>query len=288
MKTVREGSKKAGTAHISCLTYQNLHNISHFHSDYELVYVSRGNASIVLGERSFSLEPHGGAFIGSDEIHRISSDEHTVITVLKIDKAFFEKHFTQRALITPIFKNAPHMEDMLKRIMNELTGDAYNSFLMADTLATELFIYLFRTEASTSDARRLLSKTGSHALYVDICRKIAAEYSTVCFDSMAAHMHFSRPYFSKVFHSMFGMTFTQYVNTVRIAAAIEKIKEGKASITEIALSCGFNTIRNFNRVFKKLTGFTPSELPQNYVFLYNLQNGYGLDPTLNCTRLLEE
>ena len=288
MRTVREGSSKAGSTHVSCFTYQNLNNISHFHSDYELVYVHKGTADITIGEKTFLIRENEGIFIVGEEIHRISSDEHTVTTVLKVDRAFFEKRFASKALLTPIISEAAYISETLRRIKDELRSEADNRFLMADTLATELFILLFRRETCTSDARQLLSRSNSHTLYIDVCRKIAAEYNTVTFDGMAAHMHFSKPYFSKVFHSMFGMTFTQYVNTVKVAAVIERIKEGKTSITEAALSCGFNTIRNFNRVFKRLTGYTPSELPHNYVFLYSLQNGYELDPTLNCTRLLEE
>ena len=84
------------------------------------------------------------------------------------------------------------------------------------------------------------------------------------------------------------MTFIQYLNTVRIAAALEKIKQGRMSMTEISDSCGFNSIRNFNRVFKKYTGYSPKSIPADYVFLYSLQEGYGLDPTLNCTIVIDE
>jgi AraC-like DNA-binding protein len=84
------------------------------------------------------------------------------------------------------------------------------------------------------------------------------------------------------------MTFTQYLNTIKIAAAIEKLRKNEMSITKIALECGFNTIRNFNRVFKKFTGYTPNSLPPDYVFLYRLQDGYGIDPTLNCTIVMKD
>ena len=99
-------------------------------------------------------------------------------------------------------------------------------------------------------------------------------------------MHFSGPYFSKLFHSIFGMTFTRYLNTVKVAAAIEKLREGNLSITEISSMCGFNTIRTFNRVFRSFTGYAPKDLPSNYVFLYSLKDGCGLNPTLNCTKIL--
>ena len=124
-------------------------------------------------------------------------------------------------------------------------------------------------------------------LYREICAKISNEYDTITFAEAAKYLHFSEPYFSKIFHKLFGMTFTQYLNTVRIAAAIEKLKAGNLSVTEVSASCGFNTIRNFNRVFKNFTGYTPGELPSDYVFLYNLQEDFGLDPTLNCSEIIE-
>ena len=51
----------------------------------------------------------------------------------------------------------------------------------------------------------------------------------------------------------------------------------------------FNTIRNFNRVFKEMTGYTPGTLPRDYSFACNLhRNGEGgFDPTLGCTVVLE-
>ena len=102
-------------------------------------------------------------------------------------------------------------------------------------------------------------------------------------------MHFSEPYFSKVFHNIFGMTFTQYLNTLKVSAAVEKIAEGKMSMTEISIACGFGTIRNFNRVFKELTGYSPKKLPDNFIFVsgFKEDSHISFDPTLNCTEIVE-
>ena len=58
-------------------------------------------------------------------------------------------------------------------------------------------------------------------------------------------------------------------------------------MTEISIACGFGTIRNFNRVFKEFTGYSPKKLPENYVF-YNFKDNdkKDFDPTLNCTVVL--
>ena len=51
-----------------------------------------------------------------------------------------------------------------------------------------------------------------------------------------------------------------------MSKAIEKMKQ-RPDVTMAALmsECGFNTLRNFNRVFKEVTGYPPSRLPTGYV-----------------------
>ena len=59
------------------------------------------------------------------------------------------------------------------------------------------------------------------------------------------------------------MTFSMYLNHIRVNKAIDLIQNTDLSMTEIAMNCGFETIRNFNRVFKEIMGCTPSEYLRN-------------------------
>lgn len=276
-----------GTAHISCIKYKNLNNISHYHSDHELVYINKGQATITINENTFNLKSKDCVFIYSNDIHYIQSDESTFITVLKAKSKHFENIFTSKKLLSPIIKENRNTERILDNIRSELTLYHDNSDIMADSIATQLFIEVLRSEKTSMCKSEFYNKQATNQLYNEICKKIFNEYRTITFKDAAKHMHLSEPYFSKVFRNISGMTFTQYLNTVRIAAAIERLKQGNVSITAISADCGFNTIRNFNRVFKKFTGYSPNSLPSNYVFLYSLREGYGLDPTLNCTEILE-
>jgi AraC-like DNA-binding protein len=265
-----------------------LKNLSHYHSDYEFVYINKGKAIVTVGENIFNLKDTQAVFICGNEIHCISSDEDTVITVLKISNKYFENIFASKTLLCPIINDCSYVGDLLESIHSELISGKDNNEIMAECIATQLLITLQRNEKTVKHIEQLSNKSNSYMLYDEICKKIVNEYNTVTFSKVAEYMHFSEPYFSKVFHNIFGMTFTQYLNTIKIAVAIEKIKENKMSITEIASGCGFNTIRNFNRVFKKLTGYSPNNLPSNFVFLYRLQDRYGLDPTLSCTKVIEK
>ncbi len=66
-------------------------------------------------------------------------------------------------------------------------------------------------------------------------------------------------YFSALFHSCFRMNFKEFVNIFRYAYATEMLSDKTKNISYIAVECGFQSIRSFNRVFKKLSGKTPGE-----------------------------
>jgi AraC-like DNA-binding protein len=288
MNTVFESSNSKGFSQISCIKYKNLNNLSHYHSDYELIHINEGSALISVNEHLFKVHENGSVFVNSNDIHHIHADENTIITVLKADWEFFEKVFAQKALSSPQIPKDIDVKHFLEAVYAELKRDDENSDLMANCMTVQFFITLLRNSKTVERKAEASGRMSIHEIYRELCRKIADEYVSITFEEAARHMKFSEPHFSKVFHNIFGMTFTQYLNTVRIAAALEKIKQGHMNITEIAYSCGFNTIRNFNRVFKNFTGYSPKNIPSDYVFLYNLQDGYGLDPTLNCTIVLNE
>lgn len=276
-----------GNAHISCTKYKNLNNISHYHSDHELVFVNEGSATVFIGEKFFHLKERDCVWIHSNDIHYIQSDRATVITVLKAGEKHFKSIFASHKPRSPLIDQSDRIERDLNSIAFELKAQNDHSHIMADCIATQLFITLLRNGQAEPLESTGSGTSSTNQLYNTICQMVSSEYGTLTFSQAAKRLHFSEPYFSKVFHSIFGMTFTHYLNTVKVTAAIDKLKQGDLNITDISASCGFNTIRNFNRVFKKFTGYSPSTLPSNYAFLYSLQDGCGLNPTLNCSEILE-
>ena len=56
-----------------------------------------------------------------------------------------------------------------------------------------------------------------------------------------------------------GMTLIDYLNTVKIRAACDMIRQKKYNMTDIALGCGFNSSAYFCKVFKQETGLSPRE-----------------------------
>jgi AraC-like DNA-binding protein len=61
------------------------------------------------------------------------------------------------------------------------------------------------------------------------------------------------------------MTFTQYRNKQRICLAEQMILEGIFSITDIAYSCGFESLSRFSKVFKQIKGTPPQQFRQKNI-----------------------
>lgn len=66
-------------------------------------------------------------------------------------------------------------------------------------------------------------------------------------------------YFCKMFKKVTGLNFTDYVSRVRIEKAKNLLLNPNLRISEIAFEVGFQSLTHFNRVFKKITGHSPSE-----------------------------
>ncbi len=76
-----------------------------------------------------------------------------------------------------------------------------------------------------------------------------AEHITI--REVADYCSYSESYFMKFFKKHLGMGFIQYLNDYRLEQAAERLTETDASITDIAVACGFDNISYFNRSFKK-------------------------------------
>ncbi len=66
---------------------------------------------------------------------------------------------------------------------------------------------------------------------------------------------------SKILNTSLNQNFYDFINTYRVNEVKQRLDDGEAenfSILGIASDCGFNSKASFNRVFKKITGSTPS------------------------------
>ena len=66
-------------------------------------------------------------------------------------------------------------------------------------------------------------------------------------------------YFSEKFKEATGINFVEYVARTRYEKAAAMLRDPKLRVSEIGFAVGFQSLSQFNRVFKRLSGKSPSE-----------------------------
>lgn len=88
-------------------------------------------------------------------------------------------------------------------------------------------------------------------------------FEDLSLSSLSKQFHVESSYFSRVFKKEMGDNLMLYIAKRRIEKAIELINKKELSLTEISYLVGYDDYSYFNRVFRKITGKSPSEYKSN-------------------------
>ena len=87
----------------------------------------------------------------------------------------------------------------------------------------------------------------------------------ISIDEIVAHIGMNKSAFCTFIKKETGLTFTNYVNDVRLNLAAAALRESELPISEIGASVGLADTPYFCRIFKKKFGMTPTGYRKNYI-----------------------
>jgi AraC family transcriptional regulator len=114
--------------------------------------------------------------------------------------------------------------------------------------------------------------------------RVARAVAAIVADPMAEHRledlarlaHFSPFHFHRVYQAVAGETVAATVRRVRLALATQLLTRGGQSITEVALSVGYESPQAFTRAFGQFTGQSPRAFQQQ-------MHAVVLSPAKSCS-----
>ncbi len=267
--------------------YRNSHNLLHWHYDCELVYVERGSIDIFCEKHRYTLKEGQSLFVDSGQMHyQRANDPDTVLLVIVFDYNLIPAALQGYQLESPLIKYSYRIPHFYQDLRNILTAKKPFFAAEAGCRATQFMIELFRGET-------LIPRVGQDKraeTFKKLLEVVEEKFGEYSFADAVDFMGMSDAYFSRYFKSATGTTFSQYLNYIRVDNAIRILqRDPSAPMTEIAEHCGFATIRNFNRIFKELTGFAPSRLPRNYSLddKFSYPSDKLFNPTLYDCEMIE-
>lgn len=249
----------------------------HGHEDfYELVTVLSGSAEhIVDGERS--LISKGDVFvIGKSIVHGFENPKDFRICniMYRPDMLFSGEQdirqlpgFHALFLLEPYFSSTQHFQSRLKltpadfaqiQPLLDLAEAEYNSDnpgrrTLVLSVVRQLAVILSRLYDCPAKPREI-------AGIADAAAFMEAHYNeNISISDAAARSHYSQRHFIRLFTSAYGVTPQKYLLNVRVRHACAMLRDSSLSVTETALRCGFSDSNYFSRIFKKHTGYSPSE-----------------------------
>ncbi|NLP56899.1 AraC family transcriptional regulator [Lutibacter sp. B1] len=91
----------------------------------------------------------------------------------------------------------------------------------------------------------------------------------ISLNEIAEIAHMNPAAFSRHFKKVNKKPFSKYLNEIRIGYACKLLLEQKYNVTDICYESGFNNLSNFNRQFKTITNYSPTEYLKDYSKIYN-------------------
>lgn len=278
----------AGNEHVWVGKYRNLHNISHWHMEHELIACREGSAQVMLDDTMFNITQQQCIFCHSGCVHYISASPDSLLLVCLFNEKMYDPITSPFTLENPVFEDRYGILPKLSEIRHELQNQPIFFECRTEAMIGEILVDVFRGEPLRK-AQWQFSDVITR--YKQLLNHTDLEYEHITYRNAVQFMNMSDAYFSRYFKRQAGMTFSQYLNVVRIEKAVQLLDSAPTmKITDVMLRCGFNTIRSFNRVFREVTGFTPTTLPPGYVLntrsVPTIQGSF--DPTLSDAELLNE
>ena len=249
--------------------YRNSKNMLHWHDECELIYVERGAMDVVASGKDYHISQGNAMFFDSRTIHKmVSTDESTLLLVMVFDRSIINDFAMDITLVSPLIEQGEPVNEVYKLLLSELKNKQSMYTAMTASTVTGLMISLFRTMPITNKT----SISRINEKFAELLCDIEANSEWYTLRDAAKFMNMNPSYLSRLFSEKTGMHLMYYVNCIRVQRAIKMIKSADYSMTDIATLCGFGTIRNFNDIFKKYTGYAPTALPMNFVFTSTIEH----------------
>ncbi len=251
----------------------------HLHPHYELYILLSGERSYFVRDRVYEMHAGDIVLIGKHELHRTlpgKLPEHERI-VLYFGDGFAERQFGQHrdwllALFSqtyPVLHTSSKdgkdsiISSIIQQLVRELTLQPEGYILMVEQLAVTLLLHCARLPGRTATP----ASTMQHATQEQIteaARYIKQHYHTdLSLPKLAAHVHLSSAHLSRTFKRTTGFHLTEYVNTVRVQAAQQLLRNTDMKIIDVATATGFGNFSHFGKIFKQLCHVSPREYRQS-------------------------
>lgn len=285
-ETLRE-MKKHGTERFPFQYYQEHFNWNrletvewHWHSELEFVEILQGAIECHIGEEIIELREGDTFFINSGVIHKYQAPKvcrekqcmfSDILFLPEIiapnSSLIYEKYIRPIVLYGKPFlvmRQTQAWEESVQNLYHHIVNvclaeeDLTELRIQAGVseLWTRLFHYLYREKSEQQENKNILAQARLRKMMQFIWDHF---HEKITLDDIAASANISKSAALRCFRSGMQTSPVGYLNDFRLNRAKELLLTSHSTVSEIAVSVGFDNVGYFDRVFRRTFGLTPKQ-----------------------------
>ena len=256
--------------------------IPHYHRYIEILYINEGKIEVWINGKIVILVPGDMLIINSNVDHAMFSQTKYSYTVIKFyiemlncdaytlnDTKYliplYRKDFQSKHLLKKDNITNRHIKNIVHRIYDEWDSEKYGYEIAIRGCILQLFAEIIR-QWHDMDGFDFLSSYQDETINLimsaaDYCKQ---HYTDVTIEQLSKKYGLSYNYFSRTFKKVMNISFSSYINELKLSAAIHLLLTTNLNSTQIAYETGFSSTSYFIYNFRKKTGVTPSEYKDRF------------------------
>lgn len=239
---------------------------SHYHEYYEIYYLEAGERFHMVEDKLYKMEAGEFIIFPPYVMHHSYGAENMPFKRVLL-------YFSQEEILWPsilselreeggIYKVGIRERQEVHRAMELILKEQKNPGAYHEEYARgvlNMLLLLIAREERPEKAPERKSRIG------EVIRYIHSHYQEEISLEMLAQMFYVSPYYlCREFKKNTHSTIIRYINVTRIMNAQRKFMETSKNITDISKETGFSNLTHFNRVFKSVTGMSPSQYRKQF------------------------
>ncbi len=254
----------------------------HYHDELELKLVLQSTGIFAIGNEIQKFEPGTLVLIGEKIPHYWQNDlqplPQTKVArsiVIKFKKDFLGEmvlKIPEFSKIVILFKNAQRglvitgktakaVQEKMREICTIEGFSKLLKFLEALNMIANSNEVSFISNQDLSPEHNIAQSQRIETIINYINQRLGENIRQT---EIAKLVHMSPEAFSRYFKKITGTTFNNFLNRLRINKVCIGLIESDHDITELAYECGFESLSNFNRHFKRFKNVTPRHFRAQY------------------------
>lgn len=245
----------------------------HYHPEIEICYIKQGEGHRIIGDSIEEFKADDLVLIGSNLPHTWTSSE--IFNRAQKNMEVYVVHFN----LEDVIHNSIEFKEILHLLERAKNGISFNiskekklkSMLKKIDKSKGIDKYLaliglLKHMCNAEAKRELVSKTytleyskKAETRIEKVCNYLHENYrESIKIEDVSDLVAMNKASFCRFFKKYIGKTVIEYINELRINYACYQLQNTTTPIYKIAFDCGYQSITQFNKIFKRIIKETPT------------------------------